>query len=154
MNPAHNIICHGQTGLYTGENILLTGPSNGTDYSFKMTFKILTDSTKPPEGGVLLFCRYKNFKNYYSYHFCLFKKKIELIKRIRGKWTTIFEAAYNFEIGPSYAVDIRNVADSHQCRIDGRKTADVEDADLQEGCIGIGTKYCAVEFRRLSMESS
>ena len=59
----------------TGENISIIGSPNWTDFILKVRFKILTDSIRPPEGGTILYFHFKNFKNYYSCHVCLFKKR-------------------------------------------------------------------------------
>lgn len=137
--------------MNTAESIAIAGSLKWSGYSLRATFKILTDSQKPPEGGVIMYTHFKNFRNYYSFHFCHFKRKIELIKRFCGVWTTIAENSFVFQLGKDYEIEIGAGSDSHLCCIDGQKLIDVKDADISTGCVGIGTKYCSAEFRRIML---
>lgn len=138
----------------TGENISIIGSKNWADFNFKVRFKILTQSIKPPEGGVILYYLFKNLYNFYSFHFCLSKQKIELIKRLRGTWSTIAEQTYDFETQKDYSVIINTILGMHQCKINGTNVIQKRDTDILKGCIGIGTKYCDIEFTHVSVSLS
>lgn len=141
-----------QPRLKTGENISLIGSNDWADLKFNVRFKILTESVKPPEGGVILYFHYKNIKNFYSFHFCLSKQKIELIKRHRGVWSTILKQRYELSVQKEYRVIVKTVSGTHQCKVNGNHLAESRDKDISKGCIGIGVKYCDSEFNHVSVD--
>lgn len=147
----NRIIYLSQLNAKPAENLSIIGPSNWNRLSFQVRFKILCDSIKPPEGGVILYFLFKNIKNYYSFHFCLFKQKIELIKRFRGIWTIMAEQYYDFETQKDYWITISTNSGIHQCQIDGTNHIEITDKDTSKGCVGIGGKYCDIEFSCLSV---
>jgi len=140
-----------QPNVKTGENISIIGSRKWTDFNFQIRFKILTESAKPPEGGLILYFLFKTINSFYSFHFCLYKQKIELIKRLRGSWSTIAEQSYELETQKEYSVMINTISDTHQCIIDGANVIQKRDTDISEGCIGLGVKYCDVEFNHASI---
>jgi len=151
IESPNRIVYLKQPNVKTGENLSIIGSKYWTDFNFKVSFQILTESIKPPEGGVILYFLFKSINNFYSFHFCLFKQKVELIKRLRGSWTTIAEESYDFETHKDYSVIINTNSDIHQCKINGTNVIQKRDADISKGCIGIGMKYCDVEFSHASV---
>lgn len=145
------LVCHGEPEVITGENISVIGSRDWNRFTFQVTFNVLTPSTKPPEGGAILYFLFKNLNNYYSLHFCLIKLKIELIKRTKGIWNTLAEKDYEIQTGRDYSVTIDTASGKHQCRIDGRDIIVMQDTDILNGCVGIGAKYCNVEFSNVSI---
>jgi hypothetical protein len=145
------MLCLGETTLNTGENISLIGSTAWSDFIFQVKFKILTESLRPPEGGVICYSHFKNFKNYYSFHFCHFKKKIEVIKRVFGVWSTIAYQDYDFISKKEFLITISSLSGVHQCWINGEKYLEVADRDVTGGCLGIGSKFCDVEFSHVSV---
>lgn len=135
----------------TGENIAVTGSPEWNNLTLQVRFNILTDSIKPPEGGVIIYVLFRNIRNYYSYHFCLFKKKVELIKRFRGVWSTIAEQDYDLEPGKDYQVSIDAGYGIHKFQINGANRMEVHDSDILNGLVGIGIKYCDAEFKEVSV---
>lgn len=135
----------------TGENFFIERSSNWNDFTLQVRFKILSKSIKPPEGGAILYFLFKNERNFYSFHFCLYKKKIEFIKRFRGHWGVKEGINYSFEINREYDVFIRSSAGFHQCKINKMIVIENFDNDLSCGCIGIGAKYCDTEFSQVSV---
>ena len=109
IESPNRIIYLKQPNVKTSENISIIGSKNWADFNFKLRFKILTESIKPPEGGVILYYLFKNLYNFYSFHFCLSKQKIELIKRLRGTWSTIAEQTYDLETEKDYSVIINSI---------------------------------------------
>ncbi len=136
----------------TGENIAVIGSPEWNNLTLQVRFSILTDSIKPPEGGVIIYVLFRNIRNYYSYHFCLFKKKVELIKRFRGVWSTLAEQDYDFESGKDYRVSIDADSGIHRFQINGTNRMEIHDGDILKGFVGIGIKYCDAEFREVSVE--
>lgn len=136
--------------IKTGENISIIGSSHWKNIKLDVRFKILTNSKKPPEGGVILYYLFKNINNYYSLHFCIYKKKIELIKRHKGIWTTIRQQDFNLKINEAYSIKITANDGIHRCQIGGGGAIEVSDSDIFEGCVGIGAKYCGAEFSQVS----
>ena len=145
------IMYHKDSQIPDSENASIIGSSLWDRFTFKVKFNILSDSIKPPEGGVILFFLFKNIRNHYSFHFCLFKKKIELIKRLNGAWTTVAEQNFNFVTGKEYMATVDTSSGVHQCSIDGVNQIETFDADISKGCVGIGAKYCDVEFNHISV---
>jgi hypothetical protein len=143
-----------QPNVKTGENISIIGSKNWADFNFQVRFKILTQSINPPEGGVILYYLFKNLDNFYSFHFCLSKHKIQLIKKLRGTWSRIAEQTYDFETQKDYSVIITTMLGMHQCKINGTNVIQKRDTDISKGCIGLGIKYCDVEFRHASVSLS
>jgi len=154
LQSPNRVIYHRDTKLKQGESVAIIGSRKWNDFTLQARFKLLTDSIKPPEGGVILYFLFKNIRNYYSFHFCLFKEKVELIKRLRGVWSIIAEQDYAFETQKDYWITIRTSSGVHQCHLDGRKLLEITDKDISKGCVGIGGKYCDVEFSRLSVSIS
>jgi hypothetical protein len=135
----------------TGENISVIGSPKWADFIFHVNFKILTKSIKPPEGGIILYFYFKNIRNYYSVHFCLFKQKIEFMKRLRGAWYTIAEESYELQTNKEYRVIINTVSNFYQFKIDGISLIRNRNTDISIGRVGIGVKYCDAEFTKLSV---
>jgi len=133
-----------------GENISTFGSNSWHNINLEIGFKILTESLKPPEGGLIIYLLFKNIKNYYSIHFCPSKNKIELIKRIKGNWSTVAEYNYDLNIFFDYNVSINFSSKIISCSINGKICFDKIYCDLSKGCIGIGVKYCDVEFIHIS----
>ncbi|MDY6853877.1 MAG: hypothetical protein SWO11_04080 [Thermodesulfobacteriota bacterium] len=154
IESPNRIIYLKQPNMRTGENVSIIGSNNWADFNFQVKFKILTKSIKPPEGGVILYFLFKNIRNYYSFHFCLPKKKVELIKRLHGNWSIISEKRYNFETQKDYKVTINTISSIHQCQIEGIQLIKKFEKDISNGCIGIGVKYCDVEFSHVSISVS
>jgi hypothetical protein len=133
------------------ENASVIGSHEWNGYSLKVSFRILSGSIKPPEGGVIIFFHFQDINNHYSFHFCLFKQKIELIKKHRGIWTTIAAQEYTLETGKDYLVSVTTGSGVHQCAINGINQIKEHDGDLSQGCIGLGAKYCDTEFNHVSI---
>lgn len=140
-----------QSRVNIGENLCIAGLGSWTDLTFQVKLRMLTDSMNPPEGGTILYFRFKNIKNYYSFHLCLPKQKVEFIKRVRGIWTTVAEHDYDFETRKDYSVAITTDSEIHECQIDGTSLIVSHCNDIAKGCIGIGAKYCDVEFNYVSV---
>lgn len=137
--------------IKTGENISIIGSHNWNEFIFQVSFRLLTGTLKPPEGGIILYFLLRNIKNYYSFHFCLFKQKIELIKRFRGNWSIIAEHNYDLETQKDYWVRVSTKSGCHLCQIDGTDCISNHDMDISRGCVGIGVKYCDAEFNHISI---
>jgi len=80
----------------TGDAIAIFGSPRWTSYTLTTALSILSESARPPEGGAILFYNFINPDNYYSLHVCMAKQKLEIIKRVKGKWATVSE--YQFPI--------------------------------------------------------
>lgn len=135
----------------TGENISIIGSAAWKRYDVHVSFKILNESIKPPEGGAILYYNFRDMKNYYSLHFCHSKNKLELIKRYRGDWSTIVERDFDIDADKEYKVTININTGNHKIIINGINAIEVCDNDVSKGCIGIGIKYCDAEFSHVSI---
>jgi len=135
----------------TGENLAIAGSPSWDQYQLDIKCKILTGSLKPPEGGAILYYFFKNINNYYSFHICIYKRKLEIIKRVQGAWSTIAEYDYDFIANEDYPISINVNSGIHQFMIDGHKQLEIIDNDISRGCVGIGAKYCDVEFSHVSV---
>lgn len=149
--PSGVIRCQGKTRIRTGENIALCGSRQWSNYPLTLTFKILSKSIRPPEGGVVFYYHFKNFRNYYSLHFCHAKNKIELIKRVRGMWSTIVNEKFHFETHKDYQIVFGIIDNAHYCEINGKNVYTIQDTDVINGQVGIGTKFCSAEFSRITI---
>lgn len=148
---AEKIVYLREPKVKTGENISIIGSDSWKDFILRVRFNILTSSNNPPEGGLILYFLFKDIRNYYSFHFCLVKQKVEFIKRIQGVWSTIAEKDYNLDIQKYYSTAIKTHSGIHICQIDGKNLIEGYDADITNGCVGIGVKYCDVEFSKISV---
>ena len=137
--------------MKNGENLSIIGSKNWANFNFRIRFKILTESIRPPEGGVILYFLFNSINNFFSFHFCIYKQKIELIKRFRGSWRTLAEQRHHLETQKDYSVMINTISNVHQCLINGTNVIQTRDTDISKGCIGIGVKYCDVEFNDASV---
>ncbi len=145
------ILFHRESGMSNSENASVIGASAWDEYDFEVTFKFQSDTVRPPEGGVILLFLFKDIRNHYSFHFCVFKKKIELIKRRHGIWTVMAGCDYNFEKQRDYHVTVSTGSAVHQCKVDETRQIQFVDSDISKGCVGIGAKYCDVEISRVSV---
>ena len=151
VKSPNQIIYLKQPYVKTAENISIIGSSNWNNLILQIKFKILTDTKKPPEGGVILYTLFKNIKNFYSFHICIFKQRIEFIKRYRGIWSVIAEQEFNVEIQKDYFMKVRRSSGIHELEINGTNQFTACDEDISNGCIGIGIKYCDVELNHVSV---
>ncbi len=134
-----------------GESMIVFGPSDWDAYSMRIRFRLLTESIRPPEGGVIVYFHFRDVENFYSFHFCLPKQRVEFVKRYGGVWTIGEGEQHDFRIQRDYRVNIRTGSGLHICRVDGRDILTVEDTDISGGCAGIGAKYCGAELGDISV---
>ena len=146
IKSSNGIVYLKQPNVKTGENISVTGSKNWANFNLQIRFKILTESIRPPEGGVVLYFLFSSMNSFYSLHCCIYKQKIELIKRFRGIWSTLAENNHELETNKYYCVTINTNSNVHKCTINGTNVIQTYDADISKGYIGIGIKYCDVEF--------
>lgn len=137
--------------VMTGENIAVTGSAQWSNYGLRAVFRILTASIRPPEGGVILYYHFENMNNHYALHFCHVKNTLELIKRVRGAWSTVAAQDFSIETQKDYEVVIDTGGGCHSFLINGAEVLKTVDRDIMQGRIGIGMKYCDVEFSRASV---
>jgi hypothetical protein len=118
-----------------------------------VSFRFLSNTSKPPEGGAILFFRFRNPRNHCSFHFCLFKKKIQMIRRLRRSWRILEERDCDLDVGKQYSATIRSEAGVHTCQLDELSRLRVVDRAIPRGSVGIGGKYCDIEFADLRWTS-
>lgn len=150
LESPQRFICIQGPKMSAAEDLCIVGQTDWDNLTFHVNFRMLSRSRKPPEGGTIVYFLFKNTRNHYSFHFCLFKQRIEFIKRVRGHWTIMTGRYYNLKTQRDYTVTINTNAGAHHCCIDGTDLMDVHDSDILAGCVGIGSKYCDVEFSRIS----
>jgi hypothetical protein len=131
------------------ESIAVWGPSIWNQTSFTVTFRFLSNTGKPPEGGAILFFLFRNPRNHCSFHFCLFKKKIQMIRRARGSWSILDECDCDLEVGREYSATVHSESGTHACQLDDLNRLEVVDRTIPRGAVGIGGKYCDIEFADL-----
>ncbi len=148
VRKPNTIVFRKDAEVKTGENYSIIGPSTWSDYILNVKVRVLSDSLKPPEGGALIYYRFKNVKNNYSVHICIAKKRIEIIKRYRGNWSTIAGQDFDVETMKEYDIGITAHESVHQLQINGKKQMEIIDNDILSGCVGLGMKYCDVEYSR------
>jgi hypothetical protein len=151
LETPNKMVCRNRPHVSTGENLAIIGSRRWRKFTFKIKFKILTESIKPPQGGAIVYFRFANTRNFYSVHCCLCKNRIELIKRVKGNWCTLQSAGANFETGRSYTITINTDHGHHSCHLNGLNVIRAKDTDILKGCLGIGAKYCDVEFDQVSV---
>jgi hypothetical protein len=147
----HTVVYQHDADIKNGENISLVGLRHWHDFDLEIKFRFLTDSRRPPEGGAIVYLRFQNIRNYYSFHFCLPKQKIEFVKRHRGDWNIVAAQKYELAEKKVYSLEFTTRAAIHECRIDKVSILAVEDHDFSMGRVGIGVKYCDLEFRQVSI---
>jgi hypothetical protein len=101
-----------------GESMAIIGPG-WTDVEFRVSFKFLSDTIRPPDGGAIIFFLVRNSTNHLAFHCCVAKKRIQLFKRTRGIWTMLGENSFDFRLGREYDVQIKTCSGVHECRVDG-----------------------------------
>ena len=138
-------------GVRFGENISIAGSGEWNDFALQAKFKFLNESSRPPEGGAILYFLFRNIKNHYSLHFCLSKKRIEFVKRYKGNWSILESKSYDLETQREYFTTIITKSGFHYCQMDGGDLIICGDRDISKGCVGIGTKYCDTEFNSISI---
>lgn len=135
----------------TGENIAIAGNSSWNDYRLDLQFRFTTASSTPPEGGIIIYFYLRNLKNFYSFHYCLFKNQIEFIKRYRGIWSSGVKEEFFFKLNKDYKVRIISRYGFHRCQIDDTIIEVNNEMDISNGCIGVGVKYCNAIFQVISV---
>lgn len=132
--------------MTNGENIAVIGSKRWRDYRFEATLMILNDSLKPPEGGAILYYHFQNANNYRSLHVCIAKRRLELIKRRKGVWTTIAEQEFPVEKLRKYRIGVITSNSRDKIQIDGDTRLEVKGSDDLCGYVGVGAKYCNLLF--------
>ena len=137
-----------------GESLAIIGSGNWGDLELRVKFRFKSDTIRPPEGGAIVFFLFKNVRNHLAYHFCIYKKKVKLFKKLRGIWSLLGEQCYAFELYRDYDVVIRSRSGWHECSIDGGDPMGIHDNALRHGCIGIGGKFCDVVFSQVRVSTT
>lgn len=137
----------------SGEATIVAGNPNWTDYALDVTVKFLSQSVSPPEGGVILYLRYQNNRNFLSIHLPVFKRTIELWRRRQGDWS-ILGMPLNFPFLVNQWYHLRIEADQQQvwCYVDGAFIYNWETRDFSRGGIGLGVKLCQASFANLRVD--
>ena len=151
LKTPNKMVCRNRPHVSTGENLAIIGSRRWRKFTLNIKFKILTKSIKPPQGGAIVYFLFANLRNFYSVHCCLCKNRIELIKRVKGNWLTLQSAVTNFETGSSYTITINTDQGNHSCHLNGLNVIMARDTDISKGCLGIGAKYCDVQFDQVSV---
>lgn len=136
----------------TGENFSVWGGEKWQGYKLNIEFQISTPSIKPPEGGAIVYFHFSNPRNFYSFHFCPSKNKIEMIKRFRGQWSVLGEVYCDLKIGQEYSAEITTIQGFHRCNLNRINLLESRDDEINSGRIGIGAKYCEIEYRNPSIQ--
>jgi hypothetical protein len=145
------IVYQQQTQVRSGENISVIGSNRWSDYRFEAIISFLDHSIKPPEGGAILYYHFTNMNNYYCLHLCLEKQSLEIIKRVKGIWSTVFKHGFDCGILKPYRITIDTRSGTDSFLVDGEALVKFNKQDLTHGCVGIGVKYCNVSFSRASV---
>ena len=133
-----------------GESVSIVSPGNWRDYAFTVCFSFLSQSVKPDEGGVILYFRYRNTRNHYSFHFCISKHTIELWKRFRSEWTLIAQAPqFTFKPKHSYSAIVTTQRHEHSCFLNKVPILKCTDHAIDKGAVGMGAKYCHAVFSNI-----
>lgn len=143
------IIYHCKPTVKYSENLSIIGPRSWQTFTLNLKFKILTDSLKPPEGGAIIYFLFMNERNYYSLHICLFKQKLELIKRYGGIWTTIAQREFPLKKNKEYYLSLTTKSGHHQIYIEGSKYLTANDSSIRRGCVGLGAKFCNIMYSQV-----
>lgn len=137
------------------ESVLLIGSGKWRNYNFAGYFTFISGSVHPDEGGIILYFRYKNKKNHYSFHFCFAKKRIELWKRFRSRWSKVGEGVpYSFQLQQQYLFAIETKDNRHICYLDRKPVFHYLDTDIPSGCAGLAAKYCSAGFKDIAVYGS
>jgi hypothetical protein len=134
-----------------GESMALIGRQCGHELAIRVRFRFLSDTCKPPEGGAIVFFLVQNEENHLAFHYCLGKNQIQLYKRIHGVWTMLGAQSFQFELSREYEVGIQTGGGVHECRMRDVSILRVCDRELLLGSVGIGGKFCDIEFIQLQV---
>jgi len=134
-----------------GENIALAGSRRWRDFDLRVGFRFLTESSRPPEGGAIIYFFWRDPRNFYSYHFCLAKQRVEFIKRQRGVWSILGETA--IPLAPQNDISVKVVSRGHEhaCCVNGVGVPAVKDGVFSRGRLGIGVKFCDLELNAFTL---
>ena len=72
-----------------------------------------------------------------------------MVRRVRGSWRILEECDCDLDVGREYSATIRSEAGVHACQLDGLSRLEVVDRAIPRGAVGIGGKYCDIEFAEL-----
>jgi hypothetical protein len=146
------ITTHFQNGKKRVESLALVGSRNWRDYTFEITFSFLTPSVKVYEGGIILYLRYKNRKNNYSFHFCFSAQRIEFWKRFQSLWSIVGNGIFcPFQLNNPYGVRLTCEGSKHSCYLNDILVLQIKDPDIDKGAVGIGAKYCSAECSNITI---
>ncbi len=154
LNEKGHLIFSCDRSCNVSENIAIVGSHSWKNYRIDIQFKFITASLRPPEGGMIVYYYLRNLNNFYSFHFCLYKKQVEFIKRYQGEWYSGPKKNIDFELNKAFKVSITSQDGRHRCH--GKDfVVDVDEKiKIKNGRMGIGVKYCDVEFQSISVAFS
>jgi hypothetical protein len=149
VSSPHAVVYRQNPAIRNGENISVVGSRHWGDFDLRLQLRFLTVSSRPPEGGAIVYFFIRNLRNYYSFHLCLDKQRVEFIKRRDGFWNEHGRREFHFAEEEDYSVEIASRGGVHECRINGTGVMAVKDRDFSRGRIGLGVKYCDLELSKV-----
>jgi hypothetical protein len=136
------------------ESMAIFGPRDWKTIELRARFRFLTDTIRPPDGGAILFFLARNQNNHLAFHYCVGKNKVQLFKKAHGVWTLLSDRSFEFQLNREYVTEVRSHFGIHECVMDDGTRLRTCDLEIPCGCIGIGGKYCDVEFSWLSFSAT
>jgi hypothetical protein len=136
------------------ESMAVIGRRDWSNIELRVRFKFLSDTMRPPDGGAIVFFLARNRNNHMAFHFCMGKDSIQLFKKVHGIWAMVGETRFEFQLNRQYAAEIRSGSGIHRCLMEDGTCLQANDPDISRGCIGIGGKFCIVEFDWLSVSAA
>jgi hypothetical protein len=136
------------------ESMAVIGRRDWSKIELRVRFRFLTNTIRPPDGGAILFFLANNTNNHLAFHYCIGKNSIQLFKKARGVWTILGEQRFEFQLNREYAAMVQTHFGVHECLMEDGTRLKVDDQEISRGCIGIGGKFCNVEFSWLSLSAA
>jgi hypothetical protein len=149
--PESRVILNGNARDANAEPMAMIGSRCWSDIELQVTFQFLTGTMNPPDGGAIVFFLAKNRNNHLAFHFCVGKHSLQLFKKVRGIWAMIGEKRFEFLQNRKYVAQIHSSSGIHHCRMEDGTCLQVLDSDISSGRVGIGGKFCVIEFDWLSV---
>jgi len=132
--------------------ILVTAREGWRNCALSVQVQAVTPSSRPPEGGVILYLRYGGVQSHHAVHLCLPKQSLELWRCDRGSWHQVGDiCAVDIRVSQWYTVSVLDAGDRLACFVDGHLLLDSVDHSPPGGRIGLGAKFCEAAFARVEV---
>jgi hypothetical protein len=128
----------------------IVGDKTWRDYSVETKVKL--EKSLKPNSDYGTIARYQDPENYYMFLYKIEPKKIVIERKLKGKLVDIAEAPVELAAGEWHIIKGTLSGTNLSVEVDGKKLAEVSDANFTDGGVGALAYWADVQFEHINVK--